>query len=332
MTVYRAVAIALAIVFAAVGSVFLLAPNAVFDVFVRAAAVAGRPGMPAADVDAALFRALAVAYMYVVTLLAWMMFRQPAVKTWPTLLAHAKFASAAVSLFLFVAHTQYLVWAANGIVDGAIGLSVLALRRHATLRSATGAGNMNVRLFVLERYVPFWVHRRMLRDLATLTAGAFGVDPPVLARLRRHETVRRFGAFTRGEVDRVLAGQGDVAADAIRRRLHAAAHAMGQQVRRQLAIATRADALRAVRVVYREIGITLDVQDETGEIVVRSCAFSRIYTPGVCAFISALDSGFVCGLTGDAALTFSQRITEGAPTCRAALSATGAGCPGDTLP
>ncbi len=135
---YRAIALALAIAFAAVGLVFLCTPATVVNALEQVAHFVGGRGMPAADVDSALFRALAVAYMYVVTLLAWMMFRQPASTIWPALLAHAKFASAAVSLLLFVTHTAYLVYVANGIIDGLIGLLALALRRYPKrMRQAT---------------------------------------------------------------------------------------------------------------------------------------------------------------------------------------------------
>jgi hypothetical protein len=129
MLVYRTIALALAVVFALVGVVFLAAPGAVLDLFEWVGATTGRPGMPAADVQSGLFRVLAVAYMYVVAWLAWMMFRRPGEPTWPTLLAHAKFASAAVSLLLFVAHAPYLAYLANGTVDGVLGTLALLLRR-----------------------------------------------------------------------------------------------------------------------------------------------------------------------------------------------------------
>lgn len=130
MTVYRSIALALGVVFAAVGLVFLAWPGAVLDLFDEVGALTGRPGMPAADAGGGLFRALAVAYMYVVALLAWMMFRRPAERVWPTLLAHAKLASAAASSILFAVHAPYLVYAVNGAVDGLIGVVVLLLVRH----------------------------------------------------------------------------------------------------------------------------------------------------------------------------------------------------------
>jgi hypothetical protein len=179
---------------------------------------------------------------------------------------------------------------------------------------------MNVRLFLLERWLPGWVRRRMLRELAGLTAEAFGADAPVLARRPRNEAISIFAAFTRREVERVLAGEGTAAVETIRGRLYDGAREMGRAVRRDLGIAARADALRAVRLLYRGIGIVLDA-DEKGDVAVRACAFSGVYTPAVCAFISALDAGLVSGLTGGSTLVFSERITEGASCCRATLIA-----------
>ena len=115
-------------------------------------------GMPPGDLESGLFRALAVAYMYVVTSLAWMMYRRPTEPIWPALLAHAKLASAAVSFLLLVLHGPYLAYLANGVVDGAIGAAVLLLRRNAVNRRRAQPGRwgqpMSLRLFLLERHVP----------------------------------------------------------------------------------------------------------------------------------------------------------------------------------
>jgi hypothetical protein len=131
MLLYRTTALALAVVFAAVGAVFLLAPDAVLFALDRVAALVAWPAVRAGEIGSGLFRGLAVAYMYVVTLLAWMMFRRPAEPAWPTLLAHAKLASAAASALLFVSSVPSMEFAANAAVDGLIGVGVLLLRRQA---------------------------------------------------------------------------------------------------------------------------------------------------------------------------------------------------------
>ena len=128
MHLYRAIALSFAVVFAAAGLVFLVAPATLWTAIEQAAETVGMEGMPAGDAQAGLFRALAVAYMYVVALLAWMMFRRPAEPIWAGLLAHAKLASAVISLLLFAFHGRYFAYVANGVVDGAIGVTALVLR------------------------------------------------------------------------------------------------------------------------------------------------------------------------------------------------------------
>ena len=130
---HRATALVLAASFAVTGVVFLAAPAQV-GALLRAAGIAGGEGMPVADVESGLFRALAVAYMYLVTLFAWLMFRRPAEPAWPMLLAHAKLASAVVSLVLFAGHAPYPIYLVNAVVDGLLGVLALALWRGAVSR------------------------------------------------------------------------------------------------------------------------------------------------------------------------------------------------------
>jgi hypothetical protein len=75
----------------------------------------------------------------------------------------------------------------------------------------------------------------------------------------------------------------------------------------------------AARAVYRVLDIDLR-GSPAGEVVVARCSFARIYSPEVCALMSSLDSGLFAGLTGGRRLTFSLRLTEGAPACAATLT------------
>ncbi len=60
--------------------------------------------------ERSFFGVLAAAYMYVVTVLAWLMYRFPREKAYPMLLANAKFASSALSCSsLFAVHAHWLV-------------------------------------------------------------------------------------------------------------------------------------------------------------------------------------------------------------------------------
>ncbi len=214
---------------------------------------------------------------------------------------------------------------------------------------------MSLRLFLLERHVPAPIRRRMFGRLVGLTANAFGVPAPDLSRLRLDEAIERFARFTRDETERTLAVS--PSSDECRDRLFDGARELGSSIRRSLGVRGPDEAMRALRLLYAAIGITLDVRGsfdicsaglpwpersrrharvggakappyinsesarccDTGEIVITRCAFSRVYAPAICEFISALDAGIVAGLTGGTTLVFTERITAGAPACRARL-------------
>jgi hypothetical protein len=175
---------------------------------------------------------------------------------------------------------------------------------------------MSARLFMLERYLPGPLRRHALRRLVRLTAEAFGVPPPAIHRLPHGEAVAAFARFTREQADRVLA-EGN--AGGARERLRAGARDMGASLRARLCITSPHDAIRALALLYRTIGIDLEGDYGSGEITIRRCAFSETYTPAVCALISGLDDGIAEGITGGATLVFHDRITAGAACCRASL-------------
>jgi predicted ArsR family transcriptional regulator len=176
---------------------------------------------------------------------------------------------------------------------------------------------MSVRLFLLERYLPAAIRRRMIDGLVRATAGAFGVPAPAAPSARGSAFVEAYAEFTRREVERVRSDGS--AAEAVQHRLYEAAREMGRSVRRHAGIRTPGEAMRALRLLYREIGIDVEADPAAREVIVRRCAFSARYAPEVCRFVSALDAGMVHGLTGDSTIEFAERITEGAACCRARL-------------
>jgi len=120
---YKQLSLFLALIFAAVGLVFLILPKGVLTFFNT---IGRRLGMAQApEVGFNFYLVLAVAYMYLVTLLAWMMARHPLNKIFHFLLANAKLASSILSFGLFIFHQPYLLYITNGIVDGLIGAIVL---------------------------------------------------------------------------------------------------------------------------------------------------------------------------------------------------------------
>lgn len=124
----RVTGLAMAVTFAVVGVVFLVIPGGVLAAFNWAGRALELPQSPTEAFT--LFLALAVAYMYVVTVLAWQMARHPAVRAYPWVLVQAKAASALLCIALFALQEQYLIYLANFVVDGAIAAFVwwVALR------------------------------------------------------------------------------------------------------------------------------------------------------------------------------------------------------------
>lgn len=133
----------LAPTFALVGVVFLLIPGRVLALF---NAVGDQLGLPPSPTDAyTLYLTLAIAYMYVVTVLAVQMARHPRATAYPWVLVQAKAASALVCLVLFVAQDQYLIYIANAAVDGAIAVIVWTAAVRGSVRddeSVTSAGGV----------------------------------------------------------------------------------------------------------------------------------------------------------------------------------------------
>ena len=112
----------LAATFAVVGLIFVAIPSEVLAAFNWLAAGVGWPESTTAPYT--LYLALALGYMYVVTLLAWQTARHPRVRWFPWMLVHAKAASALICLGLFALQEQYLIYLANFVVDGAIAAAV----------------------------------------------------------------------------------------------------------------------------------------------------------------------------------------------------------------
>jgi hypothetical protein len=175
---------------------------------------------------------------------------------------------------------------------------------------------VNLRLALLERRTPEWLKRRLLDDLARLTADALGGSPPRWAAAGFDSRLRLFADFSAGEARRLLAANGEADLPAARVRLYENAVGLGDSLRRRLRVRRGADVLRALTLLYRHIGIDLGAAGP-GEVEVSRCAFAQAYDERVCELISALDEGVAAGLSGGAQLRFTQRLTGGAGCCRA---------------
>jgi hypothetical protein len=112
-----------AITFATVGAIFLLMPEGVLSFFNSFSLVFHLNQAPV--VFPGFFLILSVGYMYIVTLIACQIFRNPENPIFLLLLANAKLASSLLSLFLIFRDNLYLIYFANFLVDGLIGAAAI---------------------------------------------------------------------------------------------------------------------------------------------------------------------------------------------------------------
>jgi hypothetical protein len=125
MKIYKILSLVLLLLFAATGILFLAIPDRVMDFF---NAISSSIGMqPSPVVGWNFYLILAAGYMYLVSILAFWMYRRPQDPRFPLLLTHAKLASSVLSLAFFLLHGHYLIYLANFIIDGFIGSLVLSM-------------------------------------------------------------------------------------------------------------------------------------------------------------------------------------------------------------
>jgi hypothetical protein len=111
------------VIFALVGTLFLITPGGVLSFFNSLSAGLGLPAVPMQV--SYFYLGLAVAYMALVSTLALLMFRHPANHYFPMLLAVGKLSSSALSLVLFLFAEHSLICITNFVVDGAIGIAAI---------------------------------------------------------------------------------------------------------------------------------------------------------------------------------------------------------------
>lgn len=128
MGFYRIASLLLCAIFAFVGLVFLFASDPVLGLFNMISVPLAFPEAPFVGMN--FYLILAVAYMYLVAVLAFMMYRHPEQPLYAILLIHGKTASSLLSLAFFITQGGYLVFLANFLVDGAIALFVYLMLRH----------------------------------------------------------------------------------------------------------------------------------------------------------------------------------------------------------
>ena len=161
---------------------------------------------------------------------------------------------------------------------------------------------------------PSWVRKVEVAVILGAFAQAFDVDPPATEDLSADEALAVFREFTAACME--AASVDEQLTAVYRARLGASGLRLGTQLRDLLNVRP-SSSFAFAQFVYRGIGIELSA-DESGGLRFSSCFFAERYTPADCWFMSAFDEGFLRGIMSvEGKLSFSCRLTEGAPCCRA---------------
>lgn len=127
LRLYKIFSLSFSIIFFIVGFIFLVIPGRVLVFFNTLSSYLGMVPFPVIGIN--FYVVLAVAYMYLAALLAFLMYRHPENMYFPLLLANGKLASSLLSLYIFSLHQPSLILAVNCLVDGLIGVVALIFYR-----------------------------------------------------------------------------------------------------------------------------------------------------------------------------------------------------------
>jgi hypothetical protein len=180
---------------------------------------------------------------------------------------------------------------------------------------------MKILLKIMQYSFPDFIKKAILARLFAATADAFNSPFPALNHLSYAACLQTYALFTRYQTEKAL--QAGTCLSDLRTRLYRNAYTLGARSRKYLGVKTIADVMQSGRVLYRAIGVDME-GDSQGNMVVRNCYFSQFYSAPVCTLISALDDGIFSGLSQGCRLAFSERLTEGKTSCKAALFSEGA--------
>ena len=167
--------------------------------------------------------------------------------------------------------------------------------------------------FLFRKPLPDKLKRAGVAALLGVFAETFDVQPPDVSSMSCPDALYTFREFSAACMEEALASP--AYAQARRADLESRARNLGSTARRLLK-PRDAELPELVSALYAAIEIQVE-GDMPGRLRFHRCYFSERYTPGLCWFMSAFDSGFVGGLAGGGSLSFESRLTEGAPCCMA---------------
>ncbi|MBN1559499.1 hypothetical protein JW998_04575 [candidate division KSB1 bacterium] len=173
---------------------------------------------------------------------------------------------------------------------------------------------MNPLLSLARIHLPDFIKKKKVQELFELTAEAFQSDMPTVKSLSYSDCLKAYAHFSKTKAEEALKVGGDT--EAVKKRLYRNALQMGEKLRADFHVETKADVLRLSKILYRILGIEF-IGNSAGDVVIKRCFFSQFYTPAICEIISSLDEGMAAGLSAGSRLIFKERLTEGKSCCRA---------------
>ena len=173
---------------------------------------------------------------------------------------------------------------------------------------------MNLLLNIARIYIPAFIKKKKVQELFELTAEAFQSDLPAIKNLSYSDCLKAYAHFSKTKAEEVIKLHSNL--DAIKKRLYQNAYHMGEKLRKDFRIETKAEVIFLSKILYKILRIEF-FGNPAGEVVIKRCFFSQFYTPDVCRIISSLDEGLAAGLSAGGSLEFTERITEGKNCCQA---------------
>jgi hypothetical protein len=175
---------------------------------------------------------------------------------------------------------------------------------------------MNLLIWASKIYIPTSIKNAKLKELARITAEAFGSAAPELRASSYVANLREYALFTQNAAEKATAEKQNI--EAIKIRLYDEAYQIGLEIRAALKPKSPNDISSLISLIYQILHINFKVNIR-GETIINKCFFSEYYSRETCLLISALDKGMVAGISNGWQLDFAQRITEGFDCCRGSL-------------
>ncbi|GAB4309663.1 MAG: hypothetical protein Kow0019_06920 [Methanobacteriaceae archaeon] len=192
---------------------------------------------------------------------------------------------------------------------------------------------MNLKLYLASLWLPQYVIKRELDELATATIN--GLDDLLKTpnsdkfnpkqfksgniEIRRSEMASIHNKKVKELID--VYGYSE-AIKLGRKSMYKLGLNLGLKTRDRLNVGSKLDDLeRAAKILYKILGIKFQLKKKDGILymVVNRCALADNYNADTCKVLSAADEGVFHGISSGASMKFEERITENKPKCRARI-------------